>query len=444
MRTKIILILFCSICLLPFEAFANNDNPALRTAVEQSKAEAATLLQQGNPAEAYTLYSRLLREEPDDDEINLGLARSALAASRPNQAVMAYERLLVKYPENATLHQEIAQTYMALGDKEKATQHLERDPALSREDADKALNTLGKRYDRMQVHGIVRTGVLYDSNANQGASSNVMDLGDWRNVNVQGAGEKETAGGYLGAQLDLGYRLEQAGAWWVVGDMQAYMRGNTNNDLGENTSRYWQWGRGSGGIRFLDSLNLFDLRFKAEVFDYEFNEHVLAAGPEALYVRGVRPWFQLISRGSVDLRDYNTSSDRNGPYWSIGQYGRFFFGADNHELVIGGRYLGAAANNNDFSYDGWEASTRFNFKLPYSFELSPHISYGEEYYNGPATALETNKRKDQRLRTGLGLTYMINESWSVEAAYQYTNNDSRSNLYDYDQHLTSLGVAWSF
>ena len=35
------------------------------------------------------------------------------------------------------------------------------------------------------------------------------------------AEKKETFGAYLGGQLELGYRLEQAGAWWVVGGATA-------------------------------------------------------------------------------------------------------------------------------------------------------------------------------------------------------------------------------
>ena len=413
-------------------------------AVEQGKAEAATLLQQGKAAEAYELYSSLLREAPEDDAINLGLARSAMAASRPNQALMAYLRLLEKYPKEAALHKEIAQAYMALGDREKAEQHLTRDPKLSAQEADSALNALDKRYERFQVHGTVRSGLVYDTNANQGPASSTMNIGLWQNVQVSGAKAKETMGGYLGAQLDLGYRLEQAGPWWLVGDVQTYARGNSNNALGENTNRYWQWGRVATGARYLTSQNLFDMRFKSEIFDYELNQHVLAAGPELLYVHALRPKVQLVSRGGVDLRDYTGGRQRNGPYWNVGQYGRVFFGEQNHEFMLGGRYAGASANQNDFSYNGWEASARFIFKLPYHVELSPHLSYGEDQYKGPATALETTKRKDERLRTGVGVNWRFTEGWSVETSWQYTDNTSNSSLNQYKQHLFSLGMAWNF
>ena len=83
-------------------------------------------------------------------------------------------------------------------------------------------------------------------------------------------------------------------------------------------------------------------------------------------------------------------------------------------------------------------------KLPKGFELAPFVSFENDWYNGPATALETSNRLDQKWRTGAALTWHITDAWSVETSYQYTHNNSESPLYRYDQSLVSLGVAWSF
>ena len=60
--------------------------------------------------------------------------------------------------------------------------------------------------------------------------------------------------------------------------------------------------------------------------------------------------------------------------------------------------------------------------------------------NDPATALETQKRRDDRLRAGVEIAYAL----SNEAAYYYTNAFSTSNLYTYDQHVVNLGIARTF
>ena len=56
--------------------------PALHLALDQSRAQAKTLVNKGRYEEAYQLYMRLLREEPDNDEINYGLARAAARTRR--------------------------------------------------------------------------------------------------------------------------------------------------------------------------------------------------------------------------------------------------------------------------------------------------------------------------------------------------------------------------
>ncbi|MDR1124854.1 MAG: surface lipoprotein assembly modifier, partial [Deltaproteobacteria bacterium] len=131
-------------------------------------------------------------------------------------------------------------------------------------------------------------------------------------------------------------------------------------------------------------------------------------------------------------------------YGWIGAYARFFFGVDNHEFLMGGRFLGADAERSAYGYTGWESTARLLFKLPCGFDLAPFAAYTWENYNGPATVLESGDRRDERLRLGSALIWRIDEAWSLELNYQYGKNDSTSDLYDYKQHYLSLGVAWSF
>jgi tetratricopeptide (TPR) repeat protein len=435
------------LCALPNQiTFAATADPARRVAVDSAKAEAAALLKKGDAAGAYDLYMRLLRENPDDDAVNLGLARSATRAKRFNLAVIAYETLLEKYPREAGLYGELAHVYMMLGDRESA----ERSTAMMRslsggapEETARVLDTLEDRYSLLQIHGTVRAGVLYDSNANLGPDSDTMALGNW-SVTVENAREKESFGAYVGADLDFARRLYLDSPWHVVGDVRAFWRGNANSELGDLHSRESQWGRAAFGLRHITSSTMTDVRFKSEIFDYEFYQNVSAFGPEATFLWAAHPAVHLITKGGIDRRVYSRDSKRNGEYGWIGEYGRFFFGADNHEFLVGGRFLGASADRNDYGYTGWEGTARFMFKLPHGFELAPFAAYTWENYNGPATVLEIGDRRDERLRLGGGLTWRIDEAWSLECNYQYSKNNSTSNLYDYKQHYVSTGIAWNF
>jgi len=427
---------------------ASATDPARVLAVEQGLGEAATLLEKGEAAKAYELYMRLVRLAPDDDAVKLGLARAAARAKRWNQAVIAYEILLEKYPA-AGLYGELAHVYMMLGDREAAERSLaimrSLDGTTTKAETDKVLDILTKRYSDFRVHGKVRAGVQYDTNANVGPASNDLTLGSWQ-IRMDGAKEKRSFGAYLGADVDMGYRFYRDSPWWLVGDVQAFWRGHGNSRMGDAStkSRYSQWGRAAVGLRHLSSSTLAEVRMKGEIFDHEFYQHVSAWGPEGSLLWAATPSAHLIVRGNLEKREHSRDILRDGMYGSAGLYGRVFFGSDSHELLFGGRYLGSNTNKRDYNYDGWEATTRLLFKLPHDFELNPHLSYTREYYKGPATALEAEDRRDKRFGAGLGLTYRINESWSLEAGYQYTNNHSNSALYDYKRHYMNTGIVWSF
>jgi tetratricopeptide (TPR) repeat protein len=444
---KHLLPLLAALLLAHATVMADETDPARRTAVESGKVEAARLLKKGKAAEAYEIYMRLLYVSPDDDEIDFGLAQAAMASARYNQAVMAYERLLEKYPDTPALYRELAHAYMALNDRPSAERALAKMQALDKgtslEEIETFLAKQEARYDRLQIHGKVRMGVLYDTNANLGPPSSTMNLGLWQ-VMLEDARAKNSAGGYLGASVDIAWRPERDTNWWLVGDVQGPARGNANNELNEGRNRYSEWGRVALGIRHLTPTTLFDLRFKSEVFDYEFYQRVVAAGPETTFLWAVSPSLHFITRATLDRRVYSRDAPRNGYYGTVGQYARIFFDEARHELLIGASYLGAGTDRTRYGYNGWEGLVRVTFKLPGNIEFSPYVAYSEEWYKGPATALETSSRYDEKHRVGASLTYRITDDWSAELIFQHTTNQSKSNLYDYNQNLISMGLAWNF
>lgn len=420
------------IVLLSFPApsFAAAAADADTAAADQTLARSMALLEQGRAEEAYNLVSEQLAVEPDNFPLRLAQARAGLAAGKRDAALAAYSKLAEDYPTNSELVLEAARAQYVAGNKTEAM----RLGRMVLADYEKQL---------FQVHGHVRAGVMFDSNANQGTSSSSIRLGDWR-VSVPDAKKQESFGAYAGAALDLSYRLSLDSPWRVVGDAQASVQGYENSDLDKNRNREWQWGRAAAGMRYLKGDNLFDIRLKAEVLDHELHTNVLAVGPEIKYIHAAQPWLHLITTAGLDRRTYNRSADYNGMYGYVGEYARLFLGEKGHMLLVGARYMGASADNNDYSYDGWEGLARLDLKLPWDLTLSPQVAFSQTFYKGRATALETRDRKDDCLAVGADISYAVTPSWSIEAGYRYIDNESRSNLYDYDRHVISMGVRWSF
>ncbi len=446
---KIICALAMLLSLLAIQgpALAVVDSPAGRSAKDQSIQAADLQLKQGNPEEAYRMYAALLRADPEHNALLLGLARSAMLSGRYPEGLQAYEKLLARFPNDLALLRETKTAYLLAGDTEKAS----RKTVVSLLDGDtlprpEAMLSGPGEASRLQAHGRLSMGVTYDSNANQGPANRRLFLGDFPfPVDIGASGkQQETMAGYASMALDTGYRLNDAGNWWWVTGAEFYIRGNTNSRLDDLGSREWQWAKVDTGLRYVDDRNFLDVRLKGDVFDYEFNSHAWSFGPVINYARIVTPNVHLITQVGLDLRDYNKSNERDGTYLSAGEYLRLFFGEAGHSFTVGGRYRGGFTENNDYSYNGWETSAGLNLRLPLDFELSPFVSYGRDDYKGPATALESKKREDERFSVGSGLTYHISEAWSVDVSYQYVNNVSESSFYDYDQHVVSCGVSYYF
>lgn len=413
--------------------------------VEQVKVQAANLLKAANYQEAYRLYMLLLREEPDSDTVNLGLARAAQAIGEVNQAILALERLVDKYPRDALLRMALARAFVADNNPEAARRELEFaqsiDSSLSDQMLATAMQALTKERSPWQLAGRIGMGVVYDSNANMGPQSAFVQLGYWPLKLESSAVQQESWGAYTSANLDVARQIGKS-AWWLAGDLGVYRKGYFKS-LG--SSRELFWGRAALGLRRIGSRSLFDLRVKNDLVDYIGDgQTAQSSGPELLFAWVLQPNVHLLTRGALERRDYNLNNGRQGWYSWGGEYLRILFGTDNHEIMLGGRYTIGDAKRNDYSFTGWETSLNARFKLPLQCEFSPFIAYRQEIYNGPATALELKKRDDEQIRTGAALTWNISESLAAECMWQYTKNNSSSPIYQYDQQLVTTGLSWKF
>jgi hypothetical protein len=384
--------------------------------------EAEILMASGQAEKAHGIFVNLLQRFPGHSSLLLGQARSAALTGRYDEADAIYQELLRRFPSDPILLNE-SQQIVAI----------------------KSGSALGPATD---YHLKLRAGFIYDTNTNQGAPDDLTySIGPF-NWNLPGTEKIESAGAYFGANFNLSHRFADQSPWSLVGDAGLYIRGNEDSKLNDLHSREWQWFRLGAGLRYAKGRNLFEFKVKGEIFDYDLTNHVSALGPELTYLRAVSNKFHLISQFNLDWRDYQRSPARNGAYGALGQHGRFFFGDSPHSLTVGAVFLWGRPHADNFGYTGWSAPVRLTLRPHEDWEISPHASVTVEKYRGPATILDDllgiGDRKDQRFRSGVDVTYQINESLSLELNYAYNRDDSNSPLYDYAQHTFGLGVAWGF
>jgi hypothetical protein len=404
----VLVLLFVSV--LPAAAAA----PDKASAAQWRQAE--TYLQNRQAQEAYPIFSALVQRYPGHSSLKLGLARSAALTGRYQEADTIYQELLRNYPGDPTLLNESQQVKALLAGAESAS----------------------------AVNFRMRAGIMYDSNANQGAPNDLsFDLGNWRFV-IPGTKKIGTMAGYFGANFNLARRLPGDSPWSFVGDAGIYIRGNEDSDLDDIRSSEWQWVRLAAGFRYTRDRNLFEFRVKGEVFDYDLTNHVWSWGPELTYLRAVTPSFHLISQLGVDWREYQRNPDRDGHYGQLAQHARYFFGDTSHSLTFGLAYLWGRPDLHGLGYNGWSVPVRLTLRFNDTWEISPHASFTSEMYKDPAVILEREDRRDKKFRTGLDISYKLTEQLRLELNYSYNRNDSNSIFYDYSQHTAGLGVSWGF
>lgn len=445
-KTLLLALLLMLAAALPLMA-AEAAQPA--TEIRQARA----LLQEGRNEEAWAILTRLLRTEPESVEVNVLLSQAAFATGRDNQALAALERLAEIHPDSASLQLALAKAYARAGDEASSAvamaEAVRLDPHVAtadeREDLEKAAKLSARRYDRFMATGRLALGIIWDSNATCGVDSLDIDIGDY-NFHLHEDAEKKAAfGEYLNGNLSWSWRLAEESTWHLAGDFAAYGK-IYNEELPANRS--FTWGRAAVGLREISGRHMFDFRGVVNNASWEPFESSTGIGGEATWLYQLRPGLDLILRGALESRAYMEYDGKDGLYWNGGIYGRLHFGNSGNTLLAGIKAIGASAEEDRFSYDGFEAIARLDIAVLRKLTVSPFAAWRHSAFHGAATRLSAaygeENRMDDLLMTGIGFTWSWTEHLATEAGWQYIKNNSTTPLYRYDQHQINMGMVFSF
>lgn len=447
------LILCLSFALAAPALAAPLEMPGARLAVAEYMEQARLLLKDGKAEEAWKMLSRLLREEPDNAQLNVLLTEAAFATGRDNQAIAAMERVVAAYPDNAQLRHALAKAYARAGDEagyaSEMQEALRLDPDIADEDQQYDLSKVAERqaarYDRFLAAGRLALGVLWDSNPTGGLDNLDLDIGPFTFRLHDDAGKKPSFGEYANGALNWSWRLGEDSPWYVGGDLGFYGK-IYNRELPSN--QHFTWGRASLGLRHVGAKHLFDIRGKIENAGYEPFESMTAKGGEASFVYALLPSFQLIARGGLENRLYMEHDEKDGTYWNAGLYGRLLINQGRHSLLGGVRYIGSSTGTDRWSYEGAEATLRLDMSFFHKLDISPFLGWRQTSYRDASTTLTKifgeEDRTDYMYMAGIGFTWHWTEHLATEVGWQYVKNDSTSPFYRYDQHQINTGLVFSF
>ena len=419
-------------------------SPNARAALPDDKAAALELVQERRFTEAYNAYMALLRQAPEDFEINLMLARTSRLAGKLNHARMAYERVIEAAPDEAGLYVELADLLAQLGAAEEARQNLEKarllDPDLDESQLGSIVRGVDRRTANFSHVGRIGGGFIYDSNINAAPDRRGVNLGGIPlTLNSRDTAE-EALGMFLTAGLDLAWRPNLDTDWWLIADVAGYQRWNFE----AAPRRDITYGRGALGLRHFSGAHLFEVRGKAETILENEDTSLNIFGGEINWVAAVSPNLHNVARAGLEYRHDYQVSEREGAYFYLSEHLRWFFGEAGHSLTGGLKLYGADAREARFRYIGLEPSLNAHIILPADFSLNAGLAWREESYDAPGTALETADRLDRQWRVSAFVDKKINESLNVYAGWQYVDNWSESDIYKYDQHQITVGMMFSF
>lgn len=417
---------------------------AAALSLDEGMSKARELAKDGDAAGVYSLYMELLREYPDDFSVNLGLARAAKSVGKFNHSRMAYERLIATLPDNAQIRLEFAHLLLAMGQREEARIELAEakrlDPSVSEGDIGKRIKGMERQVSTLLTKARIAGGILYDSNMTTGPALRGVQVGGIPIVLDRASGERESMGSYLHAVGDIAWRANADTPWWVVADVTGYQRWYERT----TPRRDLTFGRAALGVRYLQGNLLSEVRLKTDMVLENEERSVNLYGSEGLFLYALRNDLHLFVRAGLDHREDVGTRGRSGTYAWGGPYARWFFGKNQHSVIAGLKGYTSATNERRYGFSGVEPSLTVLFNLPWRTELILSGSWHNEDYKGGATVLDGQNRRDTQWRGSVFAVKKITDWLQVEAGWQYTDNTSNSDLYTYDQHVVTLGLALNF
>ena len=200
------------------------------------------------------------------------------------------------------------------------------------------------------------------------------------------------------------------------------------------------------GARRLRQRDLLELSARAEKIIYGHEDLVDIYGLDGAWLYAKTKDDYLITRASIEHRDYDNGIDPNNQrdsiYLNIGETWKRFF--DNRNNFVAGGV--------EIFIENARADVNSNKGLRLKIDGQRELDFGVIAYAGGRYRLSNYddstvgnpEREDERWDLLIGAKKQLTESWLIDLRYQYIRNDSNIANYDYDRQRTSLTATFKF
>lgn len=411
----------------------------------------------GQLQKAYDIYSKLVREQPENEKINFAYGMVCMSLNEYGRAQLAFERIVQEInPNNDRARIELANAYLASRQYDQARRQYEdvlarnpQAPDQLRQNIERGLQLAKQGAKKWYFSGRVNGGYFHDSNVNVGPNSREISIEPivfgsetFNTLTVdQGTLPMKSDGGFAAVALSGAYDFGAPGNWMLTGD-GAFYQNWLKRAASSNESAFYQ---AVVGLRDSEEQSMvkYPLQFA----------HVARGGDSLLDMYGFVPSYQFVAGkgmdyllatdAAIELRDWSAMNDRDGYYAALGERFQHVIGQQKHSIGAG---IGAFYDHTkagEYQNIGGAVSMDGYLRLPWSITLYARARYTHAEY-AKKEELAPEKRKDDETDLVGGLNVLMTKWWGMDLSYAKTINRSTFDLYQYDRDVATLSTFFTF
>ncbi len=421
---------------------SQGNNVQLSNEITETNAQVQQALMQGRPLPAYEQLLLAYRGNRYDNQTLFFLGITAKQLEKYDESEKYLRELMNKDPNAPRVKLELAEVVYRNGNSKEAKQLLLEVKAANPPER------VGKNVDDFiafiengepkAVNASISLGLLYDTNANQGPTTDTILLyGLPFTLSSDAKPAKDWATTF---KADVNYTKALIGATYL----QAELSVNAQNYFELNTFDYSSLAFSVGP----------SLRKKNWIFSAPYIFNILRFGHDQdyyYYINGLAPQFgyqiskNIMLSGSVTFASKNFLTDigRNSEVFGVSPSVRYSLGKTS-SLTLGGYSGRENADIETYSNDSWGINGVFyhSFSKHWSASISP--SYLKTTYKGEEMLFGTN-RKDEYISMNTALNYLIEPlAANLSLSYTWSKNTSMIDLYQYDRQQVMLSISKNF
>jgi tetratricopeptide (TPR) repeat protein len=401
----------------------------------------------GNFKDAYNLFLQAFKADPVNPNINFYLGRAAFESGNYEMALMAFERILIAQPESVRIKLEMARTFHRLGLRDSARQYFKDVLAASPPDAVRRnievfLADIAMNERRHFFSGQIAAAVDWDDNVFAAPANDVVDttIGE---VVLQGNGAKPTSDFIYNTTAVLNHKYQPPDspyAWASTGAAYTALY-HEESDL---DTLYLAL---NTGPEMHSKSYVVRLHGLANYLEFDWERFLRSVGAELIVGLLFSSDALLNISSKYENKVYYTVDERDSDNFNLRAESIFLYGANRISLAAAGEI--EDAENDVYSYYQGGALVNYERILPYGMLVFGYYEYRYRAFQDELPLFD-KKRRDNLHYAGAGLSKTIwraadfRQDLSLRFNYRYTRSDSNIELYEFDKHVLSASVAYSF